>query len=552
MHRLLKITLIAISIFIVSVGVLMWLFYQEVKLEIPVTQDELGTEVHRETFSDSLYICGDSWLHQNDGGLWELYLQGNPYEIGLKNGILTQELSYKQEEEFVKFLNQMIPSKSYLHFLKYFIGWFTKDLDEYIPLEYRKEIYGVSRYASEDFDFISYPYHRMLNLHAAHDVGHAVQNMSLVRCTAFGVHRDSTLLIGRNLDFYAGEGFAKNKVVSFYRPYHGYRFAMVAWAGLIGTLSGMNECGLTVTLNSASSDIPTAAKTPVSIIARKIMQYASTIDEAYAIASECESFVSEMFFIGSAYDSTVAIIEKSLDTTVLFRSGKDYTLLTNHYQSKELKDVPSNVEFMQRNISTYRSKRLEELVNSYSSFTPDTIAAILRDTAGIGGKAIGLCNEKAVNQMIAHHGVIFDPYHRTIYISEFPYQVSKFHAYCLDSVFSDHFDIKTQAPDNDLWSIAEDSVLNRVIYPQVSAYRAATVRMNGYISHGQEISDDTIAGYIALNPGYYEPYYVIAKYYKNQQEKGRAIVYLNRALEHDVVGEDLIKYIHQQIKELEE
>ncbi len=37
---------------------------------------------------------------------------------------------------------------------------------------------------------------------------------------------------------------------------------------MIGVLSGMNETGLTVTINAVKSDMPTASATPISILTR--------------------------------------------------------------------------------------------------------------------------------------------------------------------------------------------------------------------------------------------------------------------------------------------
>src|SRR6202000_715785 len=98
-------------------------------------------------------------------------------------------------------------------------------------------------------------------------------------------------------------------------------------------VSGMNEKGLTVTLNAAKSGVPTSAATPVSIIAREVIQYAKTIDEAYAIIKKRKSFVSESFMISSAVDSNVVIIEKTPDTTSIYQvNAKEQKLiLTNHF-----------------------------------------------------------------------------------------------------------------------------------------------------------------------------------------------------------------------------
>ena len=52
--------------------------------------------------------------------------------MGVVNGKLTKELIFKQEKAFVDHIGEMIPSESYLDFLKYFIRFFNRDIDEYI------------------------------------------------------------------------------------------------------------------------------------------------------------------------------------------------------------------------------------------------------------------------------------------------------------------------------------------------------------------------------------------------------------------------------------
>ena len=234
--------------------------------------------------NDSLVVCNKSWLKRNSYNLWELYVDGSPYERGIKTGMLTKNLIYYQEMAFVNQILKIVPSRSYLDLLKYFIAIFNRNLDTYIPAENLQEMYGISQFMSEKFSFIGTGYMRILNYHAAHDIGHALVNYKMVGCTSFVVKNedsaDSSLLIARNFDFYVGDEFAKNKIITFFKPDSGYKFMFVSWGGMIGVVSGMNEKGLTVTINAGTSDISYSVATPISIVARNILQYAGNIEES--------------------------------------------------------------------------------------------------------------------------------------------------------------------------------------------------------------------------------------------------------------------------------
>ncbi len=142
-----------------------------------------------------------------------LYVEGRPFDRGVVNGKLTKELIQLQEDYFNDQINKMVPSKFYRHFLKYVIGWFNRDLDKYVTEEDKEEIYGISLSASDKYAYIGNNYQRILNYHAAHDIGHALQNLALVGCTSFGTwgsrSQDSDLIIGRNFDFYVGRSFCR-------------------------------------------------------------------------------------------------------------------------------------------------------------------------------------------------------------------------------------------------------------------------------------------------------------------------------------------------------
>jgi hypothetical protein len=99
---------------------------------------------------------------------------------------------------------------------------------------------------------------------------------------------------------------------------------------------------MTLTINAAKSDYPSAACTPISIVSREILQYAGNIDEAYHIASKRKTFVSETIMIGSAKDGKTALIEKSPSRIALVLPKKEYIICSNHYQGEAFSKDENN------------------------------------------------------------------------------------------------------------------------------------------------------------------------------------------------------------------
>ena len=153
----------------------------------PFVKDMSSLQLERKTYGSNTYFYGNNWLRKSRSGLWEAYIEGTPFERGVAFGCLTRELLYFQESVFVEEIRKMIPSDNYLKFLRHFISFFNRNLQKNIPYEYRQEIYGTSFSCSSEFDFIGSAYQRQLNYHAAHDIGHAIQQLHLVACTSFSV-----------------------------------------------------------------------------------------------------------------------------------------------------------------------------------------------------------------------------------------------------------------------------------------------------------------------------------------------------------------------------
>lgn len=479
----------------------------------------------------TLYTIGDNWIRRNEYGLYEMYVSGKPFERGVKNGKLSAPLITAQEEAFTKQIRQMIPSQSYLKFLRYIVGFMNRDLPDAVDSEYKEEIYGISRAAADSFNWIGNKYARILNYHAAHDIGHALQSMMLVGCTSFGAWggktADGSMLLGRNFDFWVGDEFAANKIVAFYAPDKGHKFMFVTWGGFTGVVSGMNDAGLTVTINAARSEIPFDAATPVSLVAREILQYAGNVKEAVAIARSKTMFVSESFLIGSAADHKAVIIEKTPKALAVYDQGSDNILCTNHYQSKLFEDQKLNVEQKEKSASVYRYQRLKELLERSYPLTPEKIAAILRDRRGLHDSDIGNGNEKAVNQLIAHHSIIFSPDSLRVWVSTSPWQLGTYVCYDLKKIFGLHGLQQDVAVADNGRNIGPDTFLNTTAYKDFLRFR------ENKLSLARKGPVDT-ALTIHSNPNYYDAYRVAGDYC---QEKGwlvAAVSYYKAALHHEV------------------
>ena len=346
MKRLFKYTLIALAAILVLPAAFLCGLYLTADMEQPAVT--IDTAAYRVTNHGGYTTCHGSFLRCNPHGLWELYTAGPPEESGAAAGALTAGLMHYQEQVFVDQIREFVPSEGYLKFLGGMIRIFNRNLGRHVPEEYRREIYARSLYCSHDFDAIGTPYERQLNYHAAHDIGHAMSQYMLVGCSSFaawgGASDDGKPVVGRNFDFYMGDDFARNKIVTFCRPQAGYPFASIGWAGMIGVLSGMNSEGLTVTINAAKGPVPLASATPISILAREILQHAATIAEALEIARRRDTFVSESLLVASARDGRAAIIEKTPRRTVLYEGDGEYLICTNHYQSEAFADDGDNRE----------------------------------------------------------------------------------------------------------------------------------------------------------------------------------------------------------------
>ena len=375
--------------------------------------------------NDSIRTLGNNWAKKIGDDLYVCYTEGNPEARGYAYGALLPDLMSYQKRALLRRMEETVKGGLYRKFLCRFVRFYNSGIQEYLTDEQCRELYGLSLADTNDFDELAEPYELQLNLHAAHDIGHAMQDYMLVGCSSFVLNgektKDSTLLFGRNFDFYCGDEFAKTKVISVCKPDSGYAFASVTWGGMLGVLSGMNEKGLAVCINASKLDIPKSVAMPISMLVRHILIHCKSIDEAYAEAKKMKTFVAENIVIASAYDKDMATIEKSPEEIELYRSSdKDMLLCTNHFQSEKFMQNERNLMNINQTDTKYRIELLAEHLKKKDRFDAEDAMAVLLNPFGKGGENIGMGNEMAINQLIAHHSVVFEPDSLNIYVCTQP------------------------------------------------------------------------------------------------------------------------------------
>ncbi|MCH4823168.1 C45 family autoproteolytic acyltransferase/hydrolase [Gramella lutea] len=540
--------ILSISLFLTSCGV---------KKAMRQRPDFSGIEkidTSRIKHSEKFFSLGKNQVYQNEQGIWELYLEGDALERGVANGNLTRELIHHQEIAFMDKLQDMVPSKSYRGFLKSVVSWFNRKMYLHVPEEYKQEIYGVSRYGLKRYDDFAPGYVRMLYFHGAHDIGHALQDLMLVGCTSFAAwdskSEDGELILGRNFDFYAGDEFGEQKIVAFVKPDSGNKFMMYTWGGMIGAVSGMNEKGITVTINAGKSKMPFIAKTPISLLAREILQYASSTAEAVKIASKREVFVSESIMVGSGDEKKAILIEVSPSNFGVYEvQNSDHLICSNHFQSDAYARDYRNLNAIQESHSKYRFDRMQELVSEAEKIDPVKAVKILRNTKGLNDKRLGYGNEKAINQLLAHHGIVFKPESRKVWVSSNPYQMGEFVAYDLEKVFRKFENgLIGESVAEIQENIPESEFIQSKAFQDYEEFRKLEVKVKDKLSNEIPVEKGTLRRLVQLNPDFWEAWFLAGQAYYNHEDYKNAIIHFKQAQKREVTTVPDEKRIEKMIK----
>ncbi|MCW3117374.1 MAG: peptidase, partial [Chitinophagaceae bacterium] len=265
------------------------------------------------------------------------------------------------------------------------------------------------------------------------------------------------------------------------------------------------------------------------------------IGEAISIAEKRTMFVSESFLVGSAEDHKAVIIEKTPDSLDIYDPKTNFIVCANHFQSSGLGKSKPNEEQLKESASPYRYQRVMELLRANGKNTVQKTINILRDRKGLQNTDIGVGNEKAINQFIAHHSIVFEPQKLMVWVSTQPWQLGEYVAYDLKKIFALHGLQQNKELYDSSLTIAADTFLATPQFHEFEKFR----QLKQQIADGQAVPVDSM---VAANPQFYYAYVLAGDYLYKLKEYKKASAYYETALTKVIATKPEEDHIRQQLE----
>jgi hypothetical protein len=194
---------------------------------------------------------------------------------------------------------------------------------------------------------------------------------------------------------------------------------------------------------------------------------------------------------------------------------------------------------------------MEELLEDQNKISPAVAVDILRNKQGLKDNDIGYGNEKALNQLLAHHGIVFKPEQRLVWVSSNPYQLGEFVAYDLHKVFKDSINGRTgptlSIPNK---NIEKDSFLYTQAYKNYEKYRTEIQKIKQAVVNKEHLTPEFLEEFKRLNPEFWETHYWIGRYNYNRKYYRAALNDFTEASTKEITTVPKKALVHSYIRRL--
>jgi hypothetical protein len=268
------------------------------------------------------------------GNLHALYLAGTPYEMGYQHGVLAREVIQRFREEAYAYVETLVPFPKWL--ARPALFYFASAYWDTMPAELCEEIRGIADGAG------AHP----VEVLVATAIWEMLITSGCSEFAAFAPHTpDGSMLHGYNYDLMLPEHAVIQPYLAavFYRPEKGIPFVTVNTVGSVGVNAGFNEAGISVAWDDthlSSRELFEGIRLPVIpfiITLRKLLQYASTVDEAVtAVRGTLPRPMADIVVIGSAGEKRAVAVETAGKRLAVREMEDGWACSTNHFRTKEL------------------------------------------------------------------------------------------------------------------------------------------------------------------------------------------------------------------------
>lgn len=383
------------------------------------------------------------------GAITHIHLEGSPSELGFYQGALVGDSIARIETEMMGVFVERVPNFWLRHLVLGFVNWNNRALDSYFRAEELTEIAAITeghRRYHDPFAAVSPSFTRGLQYHALHDISQYLIDNPLVHppqvgCTAVATigkrSQDGRVLVGRLFDFEGGSCFDRDKVVYTVRTDGGIPFVSVAWGGMAGAVTGLNDAGIWVSINAAATDGQAFVGRPIVMTVRRILERCRTIDEAVAEVRDNAVFVSNGVLLASGPEKRVVVAEVGPHGFGVREMRDDALVLTNHFLSDAWQGDKTNAGRMQTGTTTKRMQRAEALLARTPQHSPDSLLTLLRDRRGIDDSDVGFGNRGTINAWIGAHLVVADVTRKVLWVGEPWHGLGRAVAFGIDGPMTD-------------------------------------------------------------------------------------------------------------------
>ena len=397
--------------------------------------------------SPTLRRFGDSYALDR-GKLLEVGLRGTPQQIGFQHARLLYPEMVGNEGILLRRFEEQVPNSFARRLLLDLAELRYAHVDRGMSISRREEIAAGARgFQPDPYAGLFPTYQRFVYLNALYDMALSFEHSPLIGCTTVTLGGDELEggggILARAFDFEVDEVFDRHKAVFLVREEGKFAFASVAWPGLVGVVSGMNENGVAVVVHGARGGTPAAEGEPVVHALRRVLGTARDTEEALRALSEQPAMVSHIVILNDER-GRAAVVERVPGKANFVRFLPSKAATTNHFEGPNAED-PKNLAVREKTSTLPRRSRADELLArlparlSASDAVNDAIA-LLRDRKGPGERELALGDRSAINALIATHGVVMDTKQRILWVSESPHLLGRFVAFDLKRMLAADYD----------------------------------------------------------------------------------------------------------------